>query len=199
MTTFKKILASSILLIWFLLGIYFGTAGLIYEEQAKEINSIVDFTHMKSNASSNGNTLTQKFVYDGMTFESKEKAQAYIAADKLYHTFAWLDKIPKFLTLILTSCALGAFGGLISIIRIITIEKIPVEETQYISIPFLGLLLGMVVLGISFVVPNLLTANKDIELSHTSLVFFSLFVGIFSKDFMLWLDKRFRRFIEEKG
>lgn len=202
-----RILGTTALLFWFLIGIYFGVSGLVYGEEKKDLNAVVtlnsettDSGKIKKEIIDDGDVeVIQKYIYDGIIFTDRGLVDEYIKAKQLNSMFTWLADFPELIILVLTSCALGAFGGVIRIVRQITFEGKKIEDTKYITIPFLGLLLGMVVLGISYLLPTILTVNDDIQISETSLVFFSLFAGLFSQSFLTWLDSKFQAYLTQNN
>ena len=182
-----NITATFFILIWFAFGFYVGISGIIYEENKK-------LNRLKEQVISN-----EKVEYHGIVFNSKERLDTYIEEIKIINYFSWITKVPELIILVFSSCAFGAFGGLIRIIRQISFEGLKLHETHFIAIPFLGMLLGIAVLGISYLLPTILIAEGDIQIRQTSLMFFSLFTGLFSKRFLNWLEDLFKKYLKEKA
>lgn len=182
----RKILAIVITFFWFALGGYIGVAGLIHDENQRKLNAIEESTEPD-----------MKVEYDGIKFSSQSHLLHYLNELKADHYFWWTDSMPELLMLAISSCGLGAFGGVISIMREVAFKQVPIEETHYISIPFMGFLLGMVILAISYVLPSLLVSDENLQIRQTTLMCFSLFVGLFSKSFLIWLEITFGNYLKK--
>lgn len=182
----KKILAIFVTFFWFALGSYTGVAGLIHDEHQRQQNAIEE----------SGDPGTH-VVYDGIEFTSQSHLLTYLNELKGDRLFWWTDAVPELLMLAISSCGLGAFGGVISIVRLVAFKNVPIEETNYIALPFLGFLLGMVILAISYVLPALIVSDSDLEIRQTTLMCFSLFVGLFSKSFLIWLEITFGNYLKK--
>jgi hypothetical protein len=182
----KKLAAVLTLFFWFALGSYTGVAGLIHDENQRKQNAIEESGHPGT-----------EVEYDGIEFTSQSHLLHYLNELKADNFFWWTDSMPELLMLAISSCGLGAFGGVISIVRLVAFKDTPVEETSFIAIPFLGFLLGMVILAISYVLPALIVSDEDLEIRQTTLMCFSLFVGLFSKSFLIWLEITFGNYLKK--
>lgn len=177
----NNIIPTAFLVCWIFIGLYIGTSGIVYSELAEKEAQL----HLVSPTG-------KKFHYNGQEFSSKEAIQIHIEYQRIFLLYPWIDNITDRIALILSSCALGALGGVIRILRQIAFKDgISVSQTNFISVPALGALLGMVVLGLSYIVPSVLTTDSNFELRDSTLMFLCLFSGIFSKRFMEYLDERF--------
>jgi hypothetical protein len=182
----RKTLAIVVTFCWFALGGYIGVAGLIHDENQRKLNAIEE--------SSDPGTHVE---YDGIEFYSQSHLLHYLNDLKADNYFWWTESMPELLMLAISSCGLGAFGGVISIIRLVAFRQVPIEETHYISIPFMGFLLGMVILAISYVLPALIVSDENLQIRQTTLMCFSLFVGLFSKSFLIWLEITFGNYLKK--
>lgn len=64
--------------------------------------------------------------------------------------------------------------------------------------PLFGALLGVLGLGVSYVLPSALVTGET-ELSPTSLLFFGLFSGVFAEELYLAIKRRFGARVSEEG
>jgi hypothetical protein len=182
----RKTLAIVITFFWFALGSYTGVAGLIHDENQRKQNAIEESSEPHNHV-----------AYDGIEFSSQAHLIHYLNELKADNYFWWTDSMPELLMLAISSCGLGAFGGVISIMRLVAFKQVPIEETHYIAIPFMGFLLGMVILAISYVLPALIVSDEDLQIRQTTLMCFSLFVGLFSKSFLIWLEITFGNYLKK--
>lgn len=192
---FKRSLATFVILFWFLLGSYTGAAGLIYEEhERKEL----DIEQIEKLRESEGKK-EKKVRLNNISFKNHERAELYLEEINTNRIFGWIIQAPSFLILVISSCGLGAFGGLINIVSTIAFKGIPLEKTQYFVLPFLGFILGIVVLAISYLLPAILVTENDLQIRQTTLMCFSLFTGLFSHSFLIWLESRFGTYLKSKN
>jgi hypothetical protein len=182
----RKAVAIVITFLWFAMGSYTGVAGLIHDENQRKQNAIEE-------SSGSG----EHIEYDGIEFTTHGHLLHYLNEMKADYFFWWTDYMPELLMLAISSCGLGAFGGVINIMRLVAFKKVPIEETSYIAIPFMGFLLGMVILAISYVLPALIVSDENLQIRQTTLMCFSLFVGLFSSSFLIWLELTFGNYLKK--
>ena len=179
----NNIIPTTILVCWSFIGLYIGTSGIMYSE-LEEKEAQIHKTQPTGKV----------YHWDGQKFTSMEAIKHSMEYKRLCRLYWWIDNITDKVALILSSCALGALGGVIRIVRQVAFEQgVTVDNTKFISVPSLGALLGMVVLGLSYIVPSILTTDSNFELRDSTLMFLCLFVGIFSKRFMEYLDDQFNK------
>lgn len=196
MNNLKQLIASIVILFWFLLGMYTGASGLIYEEhERKEL----EIEQLEKAREKEGIVERKVKTESGISFQNKERAELYNEELNTMTFFGWIVNAPSFLVLVISSCGLGAFGGVIHLIRIISAKKVAPYDTQFIVIPFLGFMIGLVVLAISYLLPAILITDNDIQIRQTTLMCFSLFAGLFSNTFFSWLETRFGSFLKTKN
>ncbi|MBO3698576.1 hypothetical protein [Roseivirga sp. E12] len=110
--------------------------------------------------------------------------------NKLKNVFSWLYGLPTDLVYFLTSCAFGIVGGIIRLTRasIIGQKQTIQKQFQYV---LMGVMMGIIVVGVSYILPNFLSSSS-IEINSTTLMFLSLFAGIFSETFFKRLEATFK-------
>lgn len=171
----KLFIPGLFIVIWLLAGLYFGTGGI----------TRLDNIEKKEKAEHNGDTV--KAIYKHRIFQNMAKAQAYIDEKQTEYIYPWITPIPAFLAYMITSCSFGLLGSLIFLLTEIAFNDKKLEDIKYLSIPLLGMLTGIVVLGLSLLIPNILIAgNKDIK--PEGLVFLCLFCGLYSNKFYIRLS-----------
>lgn len=192
----KQVVASAIILLWFLLGTYTGAAGLIFEEHERKELEIKQIEKAREAEGKKEKSVKSE---DGIKFKNQERFELYCEEINTMKLFGWILNAPSFLILVVSSCELGAFGGVIHLIRDISFNRIAPYDTQFLIRPFLGFMTGMVVLAISYLLPAILITDSDIQIRQTTLMCFSLFAGLFSNSFYMWLENRFGTFLKTKN
>ena len=165
-----KLVSGIFIFLWLVSGFYTGTGGITKLE-----NDIL----IKKAAESLD---TVKVIYDDISYKNKARLIAELETEQTTVIYPWLEQCPSFLAYMITACSFGLLGALISLFIELAFNNKELNELKYLSIPLLGILTGIVVLGISFIIPSLIiTGDKDIK--PEALVFLCLFCGIFSKKF----------------
>jgi hypothetical protein len=104
--------------------------------------------------------------------------------------FAWTYNLPASLPLFITAIAFGILGGIANVVyKAIGGE---VQTTQRLVLkPLFGGFIGLMILGISYVLPAVLTVNED-KVRPISLAFLCLYAGAFSNHVYLWLEDKIK-------
>lgn len=175
------------LIFWLAFGIYFGLAGIIYYDFSNE-KEVVTTKVVKDENSGDEPTV---YYVDEIPFSSLERAQAYIEENRIGSMYNWFYRIPDKLTLFLTSMALGGLGSVISIVSRMALKNASIVDLKVFWNALLGALIGILVLGISYILPLLLTTETEINIRPTTLIFISLFAGLYAEKFLTSLEKYF--------
>jgi hypothetical protein len=149
-----------------LIGLYFGTGGITKMENYNLIKTTLEQTD------------TSKVSYKGVTFQNKGALIRTLEEEQMDSIYPWINELPSYVSYIITACAFGMLGALIHLFIQIAFNKKTLEELPVYSLPILGLLTGLVVLGVSLVFPTLLF-NTEKDIKPSGLMFLSLFSGIF--------------------
>ncbi len=179
----------TLLLVWFLAGLYVGLAGWanIYTQelirQAKEAASKVDCSK------------APQIEYKGSTYCTVEGvilAQRVELIEALH--LDWLSSEMDPLPLLLTTFAFGAVGSVVRIFRVtIGAQKLPSFYTLALS-PALGGMTAVMLVGLLSLLPSIFP-NSSILLKPPLIPFLSLFAGAFfehiQKLFQTTIDKVF--------
>jgi len=174
----------SMLGFWIILGLYFGIGGIV----TIQLNDIKDDKHklgISDSSTVTNATDTNSVIYNDISFKNKAALKEYLnslPAENFDKVYSFFDNIPDFMAQIITAFAFGLLGSIIRIILSVAYDKKRIQDVSHISQPLLGMLTGLVVMGVSYVIPTLLSKNS-INVDPISLMFFSLFVGIYNKEF----------------
>jgi hypothetical protein len=174
-----------VLVIWLLVGLYFGSGGIAKIENYNLIKSTI------------GETDTTKVVYEGMTFANKAALLRTIEETQMETIFPWINSLPSYVSYVITACSFGLLGTIISLFIQLAIYKKMLSDLPVYTLPVLGLLTGFVMLGITFIFPALLfNSEKDIKAS--GLMFICLFGGLFTEKLYERLSFIFNKSLGEK-
>ncbi|MFM7858538.1 MAG: hypothetical protein ACKO96_43115 [Flammeovirgaceae bacterium] len=186
-----RFLNSTILFIWIVGALYFGSGGVTSLELTEERNRI--------DALEADNKDTVGVFYDGMKMKNKSLAEIrrqekeFEAVESLaYKVFPWLNLPYRFLGLLITSIAFGILGASIALLRDITKELPTIENAKIFSKPFLGGGCGIIILSIAYVLPEILVSGET-QIKSTTIVLISLFGGLFTEKFFDWFSSAFNR------
>lgn len=181
MNFFIKFIYLMILISFFL---FVGIGGIIkahYEE---------DITRLKIEASQQEKN--QPLFYKGIQFENYNELALNLMVKNIPRVYTWIiEEISPFLALIITSLSFGLLGGIIHLFRKNPSFLVCISWKDLLLFPVYGMLTGMVVLGISYLLPSVLVTNTG-EVRPITLMFLSLFAGIFIDTFYIKLLKIFK-------
>lgn len=186
-----KIVASLILLVWFLAGLFFGIGGLTKLNSDETMESI-----LKNKA----DLISKPFApitVNGLTIDNEFEYEISNERDGLEKYFTWTVTLPRFTALTITALSFGLLGAVISLFKDLAFRNKTVLEIPYLSLPLLGILTGLVVLGLSYLLPTLITKGSN-EIRPITLMFLCLFCGICADDFYKKIEKSFDKLFAGK-
>ena|ERR1035437_7494692 len=179
-----------ILILFALTGLYFGFSGICKLHLEEEINKLDEKRDELQKVQIN------RSVDDLPPFTNKYDYEYYMKVSRYEKIFPLVKVIPSFFGLIMTAMFFGLLGSIARIILgIVRNEYSKVNQIKFISEPLLGLFTGLCVLGISYVLPTILVFNGD-AIRPITLMFFSLFCGIYASNFFEKLAKLFSKFFK---
>ena len=169
---------------WFLFGMYIGVGGLV----ATHLNS------PEALASVTEGDGPIKVEIDGreVPFASAAEYHHYLEVQDSKKLFPIAFALPSLVSLLISTAAFGALGGVARLLKWIAHDKHPLTLTEAASLPALGFLMGMMLLGLSSLVPATLIQGDEVTLRPTTLIFLALIFGFFSKESLAWLRTRFK-------
>ncbi len=182
MSTYFESKATPILVIigWLIIGLYFGSGGITRLENDNLIKK------------TSNSTDTSQVIYNKVSYKNKNELISQLEHDEMDTIYPWVDSIPSFVAYLITACAFGLLGSITHIIYQIVLKDIELAALKYWSSPVLGTLTGMLVLGISFVLPNTLFST-DAEIKPSTLMFICLFCGLYSVQFYKRMENSFTK------
>ncbi len=184
----KKIVSVLVISTWLISGLYFGIGGLV---RAKMDETLKDLDSRKE-------TLIQEKVrvsYDGIEFENSYELLSFLEVNNIEYLFPWAIKISSFVSLIITAFSFGLIGSIIALLKDIAFTEIPLENLRIWSLPVLGILTGLVVMGLSYLLPTILIKNST-GLQPITLMFICLFAGIHTENFFNKISEYFKKLFE---
>lgn len=163
----------------------FGVVGFIAEDLKEQI--------------SDAKILPEEQVrYHGQIYRNEEMASALLEFNSLKETFGcWIVDWPELGKLFITSLIFGALGGVTKTALLLIKKELLLSDINLLLYPFFGMLIGLLVLGLSYLVPIVLTSGFT-EIRRTSLIFFCLFAGLFSEEFITGVKNQLGRFIQKR-
>lgn len=176
----KQVYPVLLIFFWLIIGLYFGTGGITRLENDNLLKKSLNELD------------TVKVIYHEITFTNKAALISALEQEQTDNIYPWISNIPSFLAYILTACAFGLLGTIVRFFIEIVIEGKPIDGIKYLSAPVLGILTGIVILGISFLLPTLFF-NVDADIRPTALMFLCLFSGIYLPQFYENLSAVFQK------
>lgn len=187
-----KFLIGLIILIWLMIGLYFGIGGLTKLNADEDLDII-----QKKEAELSAKKFTPPLNVEGVTIDNDYLYQMFTERRGLEKYFVWTVTLPKFTALTLTALSFGLLGALVSLIKQLSLENIKIEDLKYLSLPALGVLTGLVVLGLSYLLPTLITKGST-EIRPITLMFLCMFCGICSDKFYKRIEGSFDKLFTGK-
>ena len=175
---------------WLLSGAYFGSLGVVTLDIAERWEQIKAGDPLP---------VEKQYVFDDemMMYPGQDKLVAEQLQLNKMPAFRALNHLPEYLLLILASCAFGAMGATMRLVKKEAVDKVKFSVLNAVTFGALGLMVGMFILGVAQVVPAVLQTGEG-EIRPVTLVFLSLFAGFFIESFLAWLEQKFNGYLTEK-
>lgn len=159
-----------------LISLYIGFGGFIILENEQKYEKALILPEKKAKIGP-------------ITWRNKELGQAAKQQQLIKEVFPYQSKIPTVLGFMLTAMAFGVIGSIARVVNTCIKDKKTINEVQNLFLIIVqGMLIGVIILGISYIVPVVLT-TEDTALKPITIVFLSLFGGINYENFFNWLTK----------
>lgn len=168
-------LVPAVLAIWMLAGLYLGSAGWARAELEETI-SVEVRSDVEDGAIQCGIVIT-KNMEECLAFERSRMTESL---------FPWVSSLPVFFGFLIMALGFGAVGGVIAVLRRAASGEQSLENL-YITLPMFGSLVGVLVLGMSYLLPAALVSAGG-NLRPTSLLFLTLLGGVFSGQVIDWIE-----------
>ena len=186
----QKLFGVIAITVWLITGLYMGIGGftsLKLRETLKELKDNKSKILLNDTLKYETSGLTLN-AYEYKVFNEKQDADRY---------FSWAENLPTYPALLFTAMSFGLLGALIDLFKQIVIGDISVEKLKYISLPLLGILTGIVILGLSYILPTLLVKEAN-EIRPITLMFLCLFASIYFEKFYDFLSTKFTKIFTNK-
>lgn len=164
----------AILVAWLLAGAYVGGAGWARAEIEEEMTI-------------SPTAPAGQVVCDGIEFATYRDCMVYYRERELMSLFPWASGTPYLFGLILLGFGFGALGGTLRVFASATVRREQLTKLQSFDTPLFGGLLGVLILGISVLVPAALTVNETV-MRPTALLFLTMLGGTFSDQVYAWVE-----------
>lgn len=176
MENLTKAIYALVFIGWISIGGYLGCAGYT-KLKIDELNNLGK-TSGQGKSVSLGNITFQNAFF-------MEAYQEEIKAIKYFPQF--FLSIPNILVFLITACSFGILGAQTFLVKIVAIDSELLINLKVISVPLLGALTGIIVLGLATTVPVLLISGES-ELKPVTLIFLCFFGGFYNAKFFNWLN-----------
>ena len=198
-----KIAALLVLLGWLLAGGFFGLVGVNLEFVSQKKEEIFANAEKQKDEleialameTRNAAKDSLQGMIDEIDAETFDQIQAFIRSQTIGPK--WIYELPDFVLLIFTACAFGALGGVVRVVFDWSHGKHSYSLNNAFLLPLLGMLTGILVLGVSEFLPHVFVEG-EVAVRNSTLIFLSIFTGVFSKQFYLWLEKTFSQYLSSK-
>ena len=135
---------------------------------------------------------SSQYKYKGVTFKTKEDAIEVIKRESVGVYFPWIFILPLNLSIFILAFCSGSFGGVIKIFKEIALNNKEIAKIPVLYLMFFAGFIGLMVLGVSFLLPTALTASKSTPWP-IAIMFLSIFGGLFCENTTTWLEKIYKK------
>jgi len=177
-----------VLMLWVLIGLYFGVSGVARLKMEEDLETL----KMRQD------TLTKKQIdieVNEISFTDEYSYEYYTTIGPYVSLFPWFFNVPSIIGIFLTAMSFGLIGSIGRLVLQITKDKLTLDKAKIWSEPVLGIFIGIAVLGLSYVVPNLLVADAG-TIRPVTLMFLTFFCGLYSQEFFEILSNFFSKFFK---
>jgi len=141
----------------------------------------------------------QKVIIKGRTYRNIKKAEVIDESKEIAKSYGkWVAEMPDLAMLFVTSIAFGALGGVTKSVYELSKKQLKYNDPNVLLNPFFGILMGLLTLGLSHLLPIMFSSGET-EIRKTTLIFFALFAGLFSDQFISAAEKRFTNLINRNN
>ncbi|GEM_PF-854307 len=180
---FVKFIRVLIVVFWLIPSLYFGVGGYIS----------IDLMDQKTKylISPSDSLINVAIAGINMDFKNYEHFKYEVNYQSSKNYFPWIDDFSDTFSVLVTALSFGIIGGLTRLLKQICFdEDKSILTVKVLSIPLLGMLSGIIMLGFSYLLPTLIVSG-DQSIRPTTLIFLTLFAGLFSRKFYAWLNRSF--------
>lgn len=166
---------TTILLLILFTALYFGVGGFIVLQNDQMYDAATKATALP-------------VTVNGIQFRNKEVMETFKEQSLITVIFPYTENIPSALRFVITAISFGIIGSIGKIINDNIQNQTEINSViNLFLIPLQGGIIGVIVLGISYTIPIFLT-NDAVTLKPITIVFLSLFGGLFYNRFYQWFS-----------
>jgi hypothetical protein len=156
-----------------IIALYFGTGGFIILQNEQLYEKAIALEK-------------NEVISEGIPYYNKEVMIAAKQQDLILEIYPYAEKIPSILSFVLTAISFGIIGAIGKVVNDTILKDAKLNDTNnLLLVPIQGGIIGIIILGISYAIPILLS-NDNVSLDPVTIVFLSLFGGIFYLNFYKW-------------
>lgn len=185
MSTWHRIGQVIGLLVWILVASYFAMGGWAKIDLDDKIDKLVG-------VSTNDET---PVIKNDVQFASVAHADTALRQRNIYRLFPFTRVLPTFACLFLAAAAFGALGGVTRLLKSIVLDHKPLAEQQVLATPLFGALLGLMLLGLAYIIPAAVATTDEIRPRLESIMILCLVGGLLSGRLYKWIERRFDKLI----
>jgi hypothetical protein len=178
-----------VLFIWTTLAIYAGISGIC------KVKLEEDLFALKLKQEELLKKPSPIASLNNVPFDNEYNYKYYILIRQYLQIFPWFEKVPIMLGTFFTAMSFGLLGAIAKIILSIVKGQISPVSARIWSEPVLGIFVGIAVLGLSFVLPNILIISTD-TIRPLTLMFLTFFCGLYAEKFFDILSNLFSKFFK---
>jgi hypothetical protein len=130
----------------------------------------------------------------GIAFKSDDAMKKAVEFEKAEKFCGWIFALPDVIALGVSALAFGFLGGILGIFKKLYYNKELYSERIFVY-PFFTALSGLLVLGLAYVVPSVLTSS-EVALRPVGLIFLCLLMGAFADEFFSWAQAKVKKLLE---
>jgi len=175
-----------------IVGLYVGIGGLGHQQYRDKLTAL-----STEKPSIDDTIAVQIGVLTAPNMLEMKKIATAEQYEKFMRFYPWMNDLPDLIILLLTCCAFSLVGSHILLLRTIANKKTSSEFPGHLAMIFSGFLIGLVVLGLSILLPRVLVSEGG-TIQPSALMFLSLFGGMYSDALYSKLSKYVDKLFKNK-
>jgi hypothetical protein len=140
--------------------------------------------------------VSKPVIFKDIQFVNEDALKRYQAASVEKEWFPWMLDLPEPVALLVTALSFGLLGGVVRTLFDSIKNNVPLSKSSF-GILLLSALMGLLMLGASYVIPAALTISET-NVRPVALLFLCLIGGVFYDHMFSWLKKQFEKVFEIK-
>jgi hypothetical protein len=174
--------------LWMIFILITGIA--LYSAAAGWVNAEVSAA-LKANRASE---VSKPVIFENRQFRNEHALKIHLLASAERKWFPWMVDLPEPVALLVTALSFGLLGGVVRTLFDSIKNNVPLSKSSF-GILLLSALMGLLMLGASYVIPAALTISET-NVRLVALLFLCLIGGLFYDHMFSWLKKQFEKFLK---